>query len=558
MKKNRLLLFSISLLLCLQSLLAQSEKSSKQEEINRPKIVIGMVVDQMCWDYLYRYYDQFEDGGFKRLMREGFNCENTRINYLPSVTAIGHSSVYTGSIPSLHGITGNHFIERGKRIYCTEDRSVHSVGAKASRYGMMSPKNMKASTIGDELRLATNFKSKVIGLSLKDRGAILPAGHSANAAYWLDNHSGNFMTSSYYMEQLPQWLEDFNKRGLTKQYLNKKWSLLKEPNSYHASSSDDQPFEGAFIKGDKATLPIDLASLSQKYGFGLIRSTPFGNSLLLELAKATINGEKMGAGSTTDMLTISLSATDYIGHQFGTFAQETEDCYLRLDRDLAQFFQYLDQTFGKDAYLFFLTADHAAAHNINFLQAHKLLAKAWNKNSIIKGLRSYICKQMKTNQMLILDIMNYQVHINEAIIQEEHIDRDELIKHICTYLEGQEGVSFAVDNRCLSLSTLTYELKKRLENSYNAQRSGAVSIILDPAWYMTYGKEGEIVKGTSHGVWAPYDTHIPLIFMGQGIKAKHLYREVEITDISATLAFLLKIQLPNACIGKPILEILEN
>ncbi len=522
---------------------------------NRPKIVIGMVVDQMCWDYLYRYYDQFEDGGFRRLMNEGFNCENARINYIPSVTAIGHSTVYTGSVPSLHGIAGNYFFENGKGMYCTGDKSVEAVGVAPCKAGQMSPRNLKVTTITDELRLATNFRNKVIGIAIKDRGAILPAGHSANAAYWFDNESGNFITSSYYMKELPSWIKAFNKQELPKKYLNQEWRLLKNPKCYTASSPDDNAFEGAFIKGEKPTLPINLKKIGKKYGYGLIRSTPFGNQLTLDLAKATIEGEKMGEGKQTDFLAVSLSSTDYIGHRFGTFARETEDTYLRLDQSLSKFFSYLDQKFGKDGYIFFLTADHAAAHNVTFQEAHKLTGRPWKTNEIKQKLQIHCQKTTGTKENLVLAIANYQVFFNEKKIDELNIDREMLYREASSFLEKQAGVNYAVIAKDAQTTAIPQEIRMRVINGYNHNRSGAIFVILNTGWY---GHDGaNKATGTSHAVWAPYDTHIPLIFMGKNIKAKHLYREVYMTDIAATLAFMLKTQLPSGCIGQPITEIFE-
>lgn len=530
--------------------------NAQDSKHDRPKIVIGMVVDQMCWDYLYRYYDQFGEGGFRRLMNEGFNCENTRINYIPSVTAIGHSTVYTGSVPSIHGIAGNYFFEDGQGKYCTGDKNEIAVGVEPCRAGQMSPRNLKTTTITDELRLATNFRNKVIGIAIKDRGAILPAGHSANAAYWFDDKSGNFITSTYYMQELPKWLQKFNKRKLAKKYLKQKWSLLKDEEAYTASSEDANDFEGSFVKGEQATLPVNLKKLSKKHGYGLIRTTPFGNQLTLDLAKATLEAEEMGLGEETDFLTISLSSTDYVGHRFGTFARETEDTYLRLDRQLEKFFDYLDKTYGKNEYLFFLTADHAAAHNVTFTEAHKLPGRAWKRAEVLSRLQ-ILCQEVTgTKEKLILEMMNYQIFFNEKKIDELHIDRDKLYKAVSSYLEKEEAVNYAVIAKDVELKTLPTEIKMRVVNGYNLKRSGAIFVVLNAGWYAHDGKAK--ATGTSHAVWSPYDTHIPLIFMGKNIKAHKLYRETYMTDIAPTLAFLLKTQLPSGCIGKPITELLEK
>src|SRR6201996_7538512 len=284
----------------------------------RPKLVVGIVVDQMRWDYLYRFYERYQDNGFKRLLNEGFSCENTQVDYIPTFTAPGHTCIYTGSVPALHGIAGNDFIVQatGKSMYCTDDSTVTSVGA-TSIAGKMSPRNLLTTTVTDELRLATNFKSKVIGIALKDRGGILPAGHTANAAYWFDDKSGNWITSTYYMQELPQWVKDFNDQKLPETYLKTDWTPAYPIDSYVQSTPDISPrYEGKFKGTDTPSLPVKTSGL-YKNNLGLIRSTPFGNTLTLDMAIAAINGEKLGQGDQTDFLAVSFSSTDYVGHQFG-------------------------------------------------------------------------------------------------------------------------------------------------------------------------------------------------------------------------------------------------
>ncbi|WP_317169498.1 alkaline phosphatase family protein [Mucilaginibacter humi] len=298
---------------------AQSKKKptvpAATTTLPRPKLVVGIVVDQMRWDYLYRFYDRYSAGGFKRMLNEGFSCENANIDYIPTVTAIGHSSIYTGSVPALHGIAGNDFIiqSTGKSMYCAEDKTVQTVGS-TSDAGQMSPRNLLVTTVTDELRLATNFRSKVIGIALKDRGGILPAGHTANAAYWFDDKSGNWITSTYYMNDLPQWLKDFNARKLPEQYLKQDWNPLYPVSTYLQTLPDESKYEGKLKGATATTLPVKTSEL-YKGNLGMIRSTPFGNTMTLDLATATINAEKMGQGAVTDFPAVSLSSTDYIGHR---------------------------------------------------------------------------------------------------------------------------------------------------------------------------------------------------------------------------------------------------
>ncbi len=264
-----------------------------KNDVDRPKLVVGIVVDQMRWDYLYRYYDRYTDSGFKILLNEGFTCENTMLNYIPSYTAIGHSSIYTGSVPAIHGIAGNNFTVQatGEPMYCTQDNNVYSVGTgnKDLKAGKMSPFNLKATTITDELRLATNFRSKVVGVSLKDRGSILPAGHAANAAYWFDGESGNWITSTWYMQELPKWLTDFNNKRQAEKYLAQDWDTLYPINTYEQSTNDNNIYEETFKGVDKVMFPIKTSQLVKDNGIGLIRTTPYGNTLTLDVAKLIID-----------------------------------------------------------------------------------------------------------------------------------------------------------------------------------------------------------------------------------------------------------------------------
>ena len=346
---------------------------------------MGIVVDQMRWDYLYRYYDRYGQDGFKRLLNDGFSCENTLINYLPSATAVGHSTIFTGSVPSIDGIAGNEWIDQlsGRKWYCTEDTSEQTVGSNSAA-GKMSPRNLLVSTITDELRLATNFKSQVVGVSLKDRAAILPAGHTATAAFWLDDATGRFITSTYYMKQLPDWVNQFNKQEPGKQLLKNGWNTLYPVQTYTQSTEDDVPWEGSLGGKPKPVFPYDIASRYQKKP-GIIRQTPFGNTLTLNFAEAAVNGYHLGQNNTTDFLTINCASTDYVGHMFGPNSIEEEDVFLRLDKDLASFFNFLDQKIGKGNYLLFLTADHGGAHSLGFMQQHRIPGELWETDSMITG-----------------------------------------------------------------------------------------------------------------------------------------------------------------------------
>lgn len=549
MSLKKLLIFP--LLLFSVIIFAQQENRNK---LDRPKLVVGIVVDQMRWDYLYRYYDRYTDSGFKRLLNEGFTCQNTMLNYIPTYTAIGHSTIYTGSVPSIHGIAGNNFTVQatGQSMYCTQDDNVFSVGTKDknAKAGKMSPYNLKATTITDELRLATNFRSKVIGVSLKDRGSILPAGHAANAAYWYDGESGDWITSTWYMEELPKWLIDFNNKKQAARYLSQDWDTLYPMDTYVQSTSDNNMYEETFKGIEKVTFPIKTSQLVKDNGFGLIRSTPYGNTLTLDVAKLVLDNEEMGQHDVTDFLAVSLSSTDYVGHAFGANSVKVEDTYLRLDKDLSDFLAYLDKEVGEGNYTVFLTADHGGAHNGQFLLDHKIPAGNWSEKENRKGLNAYLQEKFGIDN-LVLNLYNYQVNFNYKQI-DSSIDKEDLVKACISYLQNNEGVAYVVETAKASEATIPEVIKERIINGYNRDLCGEIQITLKPGWY-----SDNDLKGATHGTWNPYDAHIPLVWMGWGVKHGSSNAEVNMTDIAPTVAALLNIQMPNGCIGKPIVDLLK-
>jgi predicted AlkP superfamily pyrophosphatase or phosphodiesterase len=520
------------------------------QTLNRPKLVVGIVVDQMRWDYLYRYYDRYKEGGFKRMLGEGFTCENAFINYLPSYTAVGHSTIFTGSVPAIHGITGNDFVDQqtGKSIYCTEDSSVQSVGCN-NNAGKMSPRNLLASTVTDELRLATNYQSKVVGVSLKDRASILPAGHSANAAFWFDDASGNFISSTYYMKELPGWAQKFNGGNEPTKLLANGWSTLYPISTYAQSTEDNVPWEGIFAGETAPVFPHDMTKI-YKTSRGSLRSTPFGNTITADFAKAAIEGYKLGSGKATDFLTINFASTDYVGHMYGPNSIEVEDTYLRLDRELASFFLYLDQKMGKGNYLVFLTADHGAANSIKFMQAHGVISDVMNVKALMTKLNGTLSTRFGVDS-LVRSGTNYHVNYDINKIIRNHLNYDSIKKASVDYLQVQPGVQYAADIDHIGESPIVEPIKTMIINGYNKKRTGSVIIIPEPGWFE--GSE----KRTTHGSWNPYDTHLPLLFMGWKIKHGSSNSMVNMTDIAPTVAALLHIQMPGGCIGKPIVEVMR-
>ena len=530
---------------------AASAKKTSSSTLNRPKLVVGLVIDQMRWDYLYRYYNRYLDGGFKRLINEGFSAENTFIPYTPTYTACGHSSIYTGSIPAINGIIGNEWYDPQlkREVYCVGDTTVKTVGSD-TRAGLMSPKNLLTTTITDELRLATNFKSKVIGISLKDRGAILPAGHSANAAYWFDGGSGNWITSTYYMTQLPSWIVDYNKLKMADKYFEKNWNTLYPIETYDQSTADNKEYERTSKGEQTPTFPHPFNLYAGK-NYDMIKSSPYGNTMTLELAKLAINSEKLGQGSVTDFLAVSCSSTDYVGHQYGPNSIEAEDTYLRLDKDLEQFFNYLDTKIGKGNYLVFLTADHGVAHVPGFMAENKLPGGLFNDAPVIENLNTTIEKRFKVKNAIITHTNN-QVYFNHEAIKDANADFDAIKALAIETIKQQDGVMDAVDLTKLACATLPEPIKKAITNGYNARRSGDIYYILKSNYF-----EGD-KTGTGHGAWFPYDAHIPCVFMGWNVKPGNTNKTHYMTDIAATLAAMLHIQPPSGCIGEPITELIRR
>jgi predicted AlkP superfamily pyrophosphatase or phosphodiesterase len=524
---------------------AGAQSVNNKTTTGKPKLVVGLVIDQMRWDYLYRYSSLYGDQGFKRLLKEGFTCENTMIPYTPTYTAPGHTCIYTGSIPAIHGITSNGWYDRqtGKYVYCTDDSTVSAVGG-SSKAGKMSPENMWTTSITDELRLSNNFKSKVIGIALKDRGAILPAGHSANAAYWYDDKAGKWISSTHYMEALPQWVNAFNDKDPVSKYMSADWNTLLPEFKYTASTIDNKPYEWP-IKGlETVTFPHPLSAIT-KDKFDAFKTTPFANTYTLDFAKAAVENELLGKNTVPDFLAVSISSTDYIGHSFGPNSVEAEDTYLRLDKDIAGFLSFLDAKVGKGNYLFFLSADHGAAHVPAFLNEHKINGAGIDDEELEKNLNRKVETKFGYKKG-VEHVSSYQVYLQDSLRSNE-----DLKEFIIVELKKEAYIQTAVDLTELAEATLPAVQKERIANGYTPGRSGDIQFIFKPGYF-----DGSS-KGTTHGLWNPYDSHIPLLFFGTGIKPGKLYRETYMTDIAPTLAALLQIQMPSGCVGHVITEVIK-
>ncbi|PZX59202.1 type I phosphodiesterase/nucleotide pyrophosphatase [Algoriphagus ratkowskyi] len=540
--------FGIIFLLCVLA----SSSMQAQSQADKPKLIVGIVVDQMRQEYLYRFADRYSDGGFKRMMKDGFMMKNGHYNYIPTYTGPGHASVYTGTTPATHGIIGNDWYVKSldRMIYCAEDTLVTNVGGSAEN-GFISPRNLLTTTITDELRISTQKRSKVVGVAIKDRGASMPAGHLGDA-YWFDTNTGEFMTSTYYHDKLPEWVEKFNAKKSVDSYLSQTWNTLYPIETYTASMVDDNPFEGKFSGKDTPTFPYDLKELRQTNGdFGLVSATPFGNSMTLDFAIAALEGEKMGMGEDTDFLALSFSSPDYIGHRFGPQSKEVEDNYLRLDQDIERLLNYLDKTYGKDNYVVFLSADHAVAEIATHMVSENVPGGNVRTGIVNTELLNYLSATYGEGDW-IKNSSNGQLFLNHELIHEKKLTQEDLENEIALFLLKFDGIKEVYTGTAMRTSAFTKGRAELLQMGYNHKSSGDIMIILEPGW-LTGG-----ATGTSHGTGYTYDTNVPILFYGWNVPAGESSRYATITDIAPTLSMMLNIKLPNGATGQPILEITDK
>ncbi|MCD8538840.1 MAG: alkaline phosphatase family protein [Leadbetterella sp.] len=533
------------LLVSLLSGLSPAFAQKKTTAPAKPKLVVGIIVDQMRDEYLHRFSGKFSSGGFKRMMGEGFTCRNNHYHYASTVTGPGHTHVFTGSSPAISGIVGNDWYEKpiGKEMYVASDSTVSLVGEGKASAGKMSPRNLKVTTITDQLRVATQFRSKVVGVAFKDRGAIMPAGHTGQA-YWFDGSSANWITSTYYRNELPQWVKDFNARKLPAEYTAQKWEYLFPDYDYAESEDDDQPYEAALSGEKSAIFPHTLTSES-------FTTSYFSSKLTREFAMAAVENENLGGGPVTDFLTISFSGPDYAGHAFGPQSKEIQDVYLRLDREIEQLLNYLDKKLGKGTYTVFLSADHAVANIPAFNMKNNIPAGVFIGKELQRLAQRALEKRYGDSKMVEF-YDNYQVYLNREVMAKRNLTIDEITETLQSELSLKEGIYTVVNIAEGKVNSVPEYYQKKLTNLYNPKRSGEIMILPEPAWF-----EGG-VKGTTHGTMYSYDTHVPLLFFGWGVNHGETVRPTYISDIAPTVAMLLKILEPNGSMGAPIQEVLKK
>lgn len=532
-----------------------SRPKTKAKTVDSPKLVIGIIIDQMRYDYLTRYASKYGENGFKKLMNSGFNGREHHFSYMPTYTGPGHASVFTGTTPETHGIIANDWYDKQskKYVYCAEDTLVKSVGGDFANENR-SPRNLIVTTLADQIKLKSNGRGKSIGISIKDRGAILPAGKMGDAAYWYKGGTDGLMISStYYMNDLPTWVKEFNAQKLPGKYLNQNWETLLPISEYTESHGDNSPYEHGIIKGKAPVFPYDLRAGQKEHGLSLLKEVPFGNDYLLAFAKATIDGEGLGQDSVMDFLSVSFSSPDYIGHDYGPNSIEVEDTYLRLDNNLAELIDFLDDRVGKDAYVLFLTADHGAAQVPQELKDQGAEVGYYSDSVILANANAHLLEKYgKSN--LIESYSNFQFFLNHEVLLNNKRSSHEVSKEALKVSLKVPGVKSGLLANDLETKDFSNGVNGYVQKGWNMQRSGDVTLIMEPGWLSNkYEHKG----GTGHGSPWAYDTHVPLLIYGYGVRSGHTMRKTWVEDIVPTISSIIGVQPPMGCSGATIPEVLR-
>ncbi len=523
-------------------ILVQTGWTQKQNKpkaaADAPKLVVNIVVDQLRYDYIPLYWDEFEDDGFKRLVNQGFNFNNNHFNYFPTFTGPGHAAVYTGATPSVNGIVGNAWYDRSidRSMYVVSDSTVSPIGTDSDA-GKMSPRNLLSTTVTDELKSASS-ESKVIAVSSKDRGAVLAAGHLGDAAYWYEGETGKFVSSSWYVSELPEWIQNFNKEGLAKEFANSTWETLLPIDQYTESNADDTPYEGTFENEEAPVFPHDLAA-NRGDGYGIVNSSPFGNTLIAELAKSAIEGEDLGSGEATDFLGVSFSSTDYVGHMYGPHSIELQDTYLRLDRNIADLLDYLGQEVGRGNYLVVLTSDHGVVDVPQELIDKNLPGGYFDSDKALDELSEFLNTEFGDEDW-IEDYTNQQVYLDRELVEQNGLSLTVVQEKAADFLLQFEGVKSTNTAHNYQYEDYDSGQEAMYQRGFMYDRSGDVYIQLKSGWL-----DSDYPTGTSHGSPYNYDTHVPLIFYGWNVPEGETSRKTAIPQIAPTISNMLNIPLPS-------------
>ena len=520
----------------------------------KPKLVIGIVVEQLRYDQIEKIRSRLGENGIRRLLNEGTYFQNASYEYMLTQTAPGYATISTGAEPSLHGITSDEWYLplKDELINCTKDITVNPVGGSYEA-GLHSPVNLLVSTFPDELKMASGKQAKVYAVGLKESPVIFSAGHAADGAFWFDNTTGTFMSSTYYTDSLPGWVTDFNAMRYADSFLDNSWNLSRPAKDYSDCLPDSNKFEEGF--NGLNYFPYDLKKLSSKgkgnagKDYSILRETPFGNTLTTNFAIKLIEKEKLGKDDVTDFLSICYTATDYIGHKFGPSSVEMADAVFRLDRDIENLLKYVIDSLGKKNVLIYFTSAHGISEIPGVLESNRIPSGYFRPNQALQLLRSYLNAVYGEGDW-VKGYNEKQIYLNRTLIEDAKIPLDEVQKKVARFIVQFSGVASAYPYSVFETSDFGNGNMKRIINDFSPQRSGDVIVTLNSGWVE---KEDSYVASSNSPY--EYDTHVPLIWYGWSMNRATITRKVNLTDIAATLSWLCKIPLPNACTGEPMYEL---
>jgi predicted AlkP superfamily pyrophosphatase or phosphodiesterase len=542
------LFLSLFLALAPFSLAAQPKKPTAP----KIKIVLGIVIDQFRYDYLTRFEDQFGEGGFKRFLKSGAVFSNAHYPYTPTVTACGHAAFMSGASPAHNGIVGNEWFDRkmGRRTTSVADANTTLLGGPAGATGM-SPVRLVGSTLGDQLKFHTAGQSKVIGMSYKDRSAILPVGKHPNGAYWFSASNGTFVSSSYYFSALPAWVQKFNQEQNPARYFGKVWERLLPEAAYARSLRDDYPYE-KWAFGTKFPYTINGGETQPGTKFYTqFEYTPYANEQLVAFAKAAIENEKLGQDEVPDLLTISFSANDLLGHSFGPYSQEVQDITLRTDRVLADLFAYLEQKIGWQNVVVAMTADHGVGPIPEYAQEYGLGGRI-EANAIGAVVEAALNQRFGTDKW-ILALSNGNIYFDYAALERRKASRAEVERIASAAIVQIPGIAECFTRTQIVTGQMPKTaIARSVAEGFYPDRSGDLVIVPQP-FYLA----GESIVA-SHGTPYSYDTHVPVIFYGAGIQAGIFTTASSPLDIAPTLSAVLKIEQPSNSVGQILAEAIKK
>ena len=522
-----------------------------------PKLVLQITVDQLRGDMPLRFKDRFGPDGFRYLMDKGVHYINAHYGHSTTFTAVGHATLYTGGYAAQHGLAGNDWYNRatGTRVYCVEDDKHVYIGKEVKAHSGTSPRNLTSSTIGDELVMATGGKSRSFAVSIKDRGAILPGGHLGKA-FWYSSGSGKFVTSTYYYSEYPEWVTAWNKKDVAGKYKEFTWTLKEPKSNYVFANQDDRASEKGY-KHLKTTFPHPLGNAKNDSDFyKALRFTPMGDEVTLDFVKELVNQEKVGQGDATDFLSISFSATDYLGHAYGPNSLEAEDNLLRLDATLAVLFKFINDKIGLDKTLLILSSDHGIDAIPEYKKELHFDAGRHYPEKFVDTVNQALKQRFNTERNLVVAFWNPSLYLDQDLVNELGVDIEKVERALADEILKVPGIALAMTRTDLLSGKITdTPITKKVQLAFHPSRSGNVLIVQDQFWYL-YPNADQF--SAMHGSPYSYDTFVPVMFAGPGIKNQEVSRLIGPEDVAPTIAAYIGITPPSGSVGKPLDEALPN